>query len=102
MLVLILVLLIVLWFLGFISIPLLATVIFVLLGHPITFFDLLVFLFLILLIGILPGIFRFIAAVLLLLLVLSFLGLIVIANFSQIIVLVIIFSLIDYLLTGGA
>ena len=101
MLVLILVLLIVLWFLGFISIPPLATVIFVLLGHPISLFDLLVFLFLILLIGILPGIFRFIAAVLLLLLVLSFLGLIVIANFSQIIVLVIIFSLIYYLLTGG-
>lgn len=101
MLVLILVLLIVLWFLGFISIPPLATVIFVLLGHPITLFDLLVFLFLVLLTGILPGIFRFIAAVLLLLLILSFLGLVAISGFSSVVVLVVIFALIYYLLTGG-
>lgn len=90
-----------LWFLGFISLPPLPTVVFTLLGHPITLFDLLVFIFLMLLIGLLPGFFRFTAAVLLLLLILSFLGIITIAGLSSVIVLVVIFALIYYLLTGG-
>lgn len=102
MLILILILLVILWFLGFISIPPLSTVLFFLLGHPITLFDVLAFLFLIVLLGILPGFFRFIAAVLLLLLILSFLGLVVITNFSSVVVLVAIFAVIYYLLTGGS
>ncbi|MBI4099951.1 hypothetical protein HY440_02990 [Candidatus Microgenomates bacterium] len=101
MLVLILILFIVLWFLGFISLPPLATVLFFLLGHPITVFDVLVFLGLLAAIGLLPGFFRFVAAVLLLLLILSFLGLITITGFSSVVALVIIFAIIYYLLTGG-
>lgn len=102
MLIAIVIILAILWFLGFISIPALSTVPFVLLGHPITVFDALVFLALIVLLGILPGFFRFVAAVLLLLMVLSFFGLIAIANFTSVIVLVTIFAIIYYLITGGA
>ncbi len=102
MLIAIVIILAVLWFLGFINIPALATVLFTLLGHPITVFDVLEFLALIILIGILPGFFRFVAAVLLLLMILSFFGLIAIANFTSVIVLVTIFAIIYYLLTGGS
>lgn len=104
MIAVILILLIILWFLGYIHLPLLPISDFVLLnffGRPITLYDLLIFLVIVWLIGLLPGLFRQIAAILLVIWLLSFFGLIAIAGLGNIIVLVVIFGLIYYLLSGS-
>lgn len=98
--------LIALWFLGFINLPFLPLAnisLITLMGITISLYDVLIFLAIVWLIGILPGPFRVIASVLLAVWLLSFFGLITIAgiSLSNIIVLVIIFSLVYYLLTGG-
>lgn len=98
--------LIALWFLGFINLPILPIAdisLFTILGITISLYDVLVFLVIVWLIGILPRPFRIIASVLLVVWLLSFFGLITLAGISlpNIVVLVIIFSIIYYLLTGA-
>lgn len=98
--------LIALWFLGFINLPFLPLTdisLFTLGSITISLYDVLIFFVIVWLIGILPRPFRVIASVLLVIWLLSFFGLVAIAGISlpNIIVLVIIFSLIYYLLTGG-
>lgn len=96
----ILVVLIVLWFLGFIAIPWLPVnnlQLFVINGHAITLWDALIFLVVIWLIDLLPTPFREISAVLLLLYSLSILGIIAIAGFSNIIVIALILGTVVYL-----
>lgn len=102
----ILFILIALWFLGFINLPFLPIsdiALITFLGITISLYDLLIFLVIIWLIGILPKPFRIIASILLAVWLLSFFGLITIAgiSLSNLIVLVIIFGLVYYLLTGG-
>lgn len=101
MLELVILLLGILWLLGFIQLPILplkTTVLFNLLGKPVTLYDLLVFLLVLWVIGILPSPFREIAGVMLVIYILSILGIIAIAGFSQIVVMGIIIGLILYVL----
>jgi hypothetical protein len=93
----IVVILAILWFLGYapisgISIP--NFVLFSINNHPITLWNILILLVVCWAIGILPRPFQAIAGILLLLWVLSVLGIFAIAGFSSIIVLVIIVGLI--------
>src|SRR5260221_5494305 len=97
MLNLILLFLIILWFLGYLQVPLFAISVFSISGHSITLNDILVFLVILWLIGILPYPFRQIASVLLLLWVLSSLGVIAIAGFSTIVLIAIIFGTIAFI-----
>ena len=100
----ILVLLIALWFLGVIHLPFLPIsdiALFTLFGRVISLYDILIFVVILWIVGLLPGIFRTIASILLVLWLLSFFGVIAITGFSNVIVLVVIFSLVYYLLTGG-
>jgi hypothetical protein len=96
MLALILVILIVLWLLGYLHIvtfiPNIA--LFSLNGHTVTLWELLIFFVIIWALGILPSPLREIAAVLLLLWILSTLGIIAIAGFSSIIIIAIIVGLV--------
>ncbi|KKU92174.1 MAG: hypothetical protein UY21_C0004G0009 [Microgenomates group bacterium GW2011_GWA1_48_10] len=99
-----LIVLAVLYFLGYIHLPALPVadrVLFHLFRRPITLYDILVFAIILALIDLLPSPFQEIAAVLLLLWLLSFFGVITIFGFSNVVVLVVIFGLIYYLLTGG-
>lgn len=103
MLVAIVVILIVLWLLGYapvqgISIPNIQ--LFSINNHSVTLWDILTLAVISWLIGILPRPFQEIAGVLLLLWVLSVIGIIAIAGFSNIIVVAIIVGLILYIVTG--
>lgn len=97
MLVGIIIVLVILWFLGYapisgISIPNL--VLFTINNHPVTLWELLILAVVGWAIGILPRPFQAVASVLLLLWVLSVLGILAIAGLSNVIVLVIIIGLI--------
>lgn len=104
MIALILIALIILWFLGFIHLPFLPVsdfVLFNLFGRAITLYDVLVFLLIIWLVDLLPGPFREIAVILLALWLLSLFGVIAVIGLTNVIVMVVIFGLVYYLLTGG-
>jgi hypothetical protein len=93
----ILILLVVLWLLGFISIPGLDSInfpLFVINGETISLFDLLIFLLVVWAIGILPSPFREIASVLLILWVLAVLNILAFAGLSSLILIAIIVGLI--------
>ena len=97
MLVAIIIILIILWFLGYaplsgISIP--NFVLFTINNHPVTLWEILILSVIAWAIGILPSPLQAIASVLLILWVLSVLGILAITGFSNIIVLVIIVGLI--------
>lgn len=102
MIVAILLLLIVLWVLGYISLPLTGSTLFVIAGRAITLNDLLVFLVVMWLIGILPTPFREIAFVFFLLWLLGVFGVVAIAGFSQLIVLALIIGIVAYIIRGSA
>lgn len=97
MLSLLLVFLIFLWLLGYISLPLTNIVLFNIFGRSVTLNDLLIFLVIFWLVDLLPQPFREIATVLFLLWVLSAIGIITIAGFSNVILLAFIVGLIVYL-----
>lgn len=104
MLRLILILLIILWFLGynpikFISIP--DRILFYFNGYPITLWKVLFLLIVVWLIGVLPSPFRQISSVILLLWVLTAFGLIAISGLSSILAIVIIIGLIFYIIGGS-
>jgi hypothetical protein len=101
MIALLLVVLIVLWFLGYIHIDGLTIpdfTLFTINGHTITFINLLTFLVISVIVGVLPSPFRQIAGVALLLWVLSVLGILAFAGLSSLIVIAIILGLIAYVL----
>lgn len=102
MLVTIVIILIILWFLGYfpisgISIP--DVVLFTINNHPVTLWEVLILAVVSWAIGILPRPFQVVASILLLLWVLSVLGILAIAGFSNIIVLVIIVAIIVSIFT---
>lgn len=93
----ILILLVLLWVLGFISIPVLSTLdfpLFVINGEAISLFDLLIFLLVVWAVGILPSPFREIASVLLLLWVLAILNILAFPGLSSILLIAIIVGLV--------
>ncbi len=97
MLIAIVIILIVLWILGYAplsGIPIPNLVLFTINNHPVTLWEILILAVVSWAIGILPSPFQAIAGVLLLLWVLSVLGILAIAGLSNIIVLVIIVGLI--------
>jgi hypothetical protein len=102
MLVAIVIILIVLWILGYaplsgISIP--NVVLFTINRHPVTLWEILILLVIGWAISILPSTFQVIASILLILWILSVLGILAVAGLSQIIVLVIIVGLVVAVLT---
>lgn len=99
----VLILLVALWFFGYIQIPQLPlqnTVLFTILGKNVTLFDLILTLLILWVIGILPSPFRQIALVLLVLWILSFFGIVVITNFANIIIISLIAGVAFYLISG--
>lgn len=103
MLGIVLIFLILLFILGYIDIPNFALQdinLFNLFGQIITLYDLLVFLFILWVIELLPWPFRGIAMALLVLWLLSFFGIIVVAGFSNIVILAIIVGIIAYIIRG--
>jgi hypothetical protein len=99
MLIVILAFLIIFWILGYLPVPNL--LLFSINGHPVTLWNLLILLFIIWAVGILPSPLQSIAGVLLFLWILSLLGIIAIAGFSNLIVWAIIIGLFLYILQGG-
>jgi hypothetical protein len=92
----IVVLLVLLWVLGYIDIPGLNIpnpILFTVNGHPVSFVDVLIFALILWALEILPTPFREIAFVLLILWILATLGIIALANFSSIIVIALIVAL---------
>ena len=85
---------ILLWIFGYIHIPYLNNVLFNLGNHPITLYNILVFLIIIWVIEILPAPIRHIIMILFLLWLLSILGVIAIVGFSQLIVVAIIIGIV--------
>lgn len=100
MLAIILLLLIVLWAFGYFQLPVFAVPLFSFRGGTISWNDLLVFLVIIWLIGLLPYPFQEIAGVFFLLWILSSLGVITIAGFSNLMLLAIIVGLIAFIARG--
>jgi len=103
MLAFLLILLIVLWFLGYVQISAFAIpnmTLFAINGHPITLWNLLIFFVIATVIGILPNPFRAIAAVFLALWVLAVLGILAFSGLSSIIVVAVIVGLMAYLVGG--
>lgn len=99
-----LIVLIILWFLGYVRIgalPIPNLVLFTINNQPITLWNLLILLLIGSLVGILPSPFREIAGVILVLWILSTLGILAIGGLSSILVIAIIIGLIVYLVTGG-
>lgn len=99
----VLILLIALWFFGYIQIPqfpLSNTVLFSLMGRNVTLSDLILTLLILWVIGILPSPFRQIALVILVLWILSFFGIVVITNFANIIIISLIVGVAFYLISG--
>jgi hypothetical protein len=102
MLLTLIVLLVVLWLLGYVSIPAIQIPdirLFTINSHIITLWDVLIFMVLLAVIGILPGPFRQIAAALSLLWLLALLGLITITGLPNLLVVAIIVGLIAYSLS---
>ena len=100
----IIVILIILWALGYLHIPVLVFPnigLFTLNGHLVTLWDVLILLVIAWVIGVLPSPLREIAAILLLLWVLSTLGILAIAGLANIIVIAFIVGLVLYLLRGA-
>lgn len=98
-----LVVLIILWLLGYVNVGIIDIpdiILFSLNGHPVSLWDILILLVISGVIGILPGPFRAIASVLLILWALSVLGIIAIAGLSSLLVLAVIIGLVAYLLAG--
>ncbi len=100
MLSLILLLLIFFWLLGHLSFPLTGIGLFRILGRIITLNDILVFIVILWLIEILPNPFRKIATVFFILWLLSAMGIIAIAGFSNLILIAFIIALIVYIYQG--
>lgn len=103
MLVFLLIILIILWFLGYIQISGITIpniTLFSINGHPITLWSLLIFLVIGAIIGVLPNPFRAIASVFFVLWILSVLGILAFGGLSSIIVIAIILGLIVYVLSG--
>jgi hypothetical protein len=103
MLIGLLLILIVLWFLGYIniqgfSIP--HTTLFSINNYPVTLVDILILLVIAAVIGILPNPFRTIASVFLVLWVLSVLGILAFAGLSNLFVIVMIIGLVVYIFSG--
>ncbi len=99
-----LVILVVLWFLGYVHISGLVVpdaVLFTVNGQPITLWSVLILAVVAWLIGVLPRPFREIASVILVLWVLSVLGILAFAGLSNLLVLAIIVGLVFYLLGGS-
>lgn len=104
MLGMIIVLLIALWYLGYIQIPsftLLNHVLFTINGHAVTIWEILILLVIGWAIGILPSPIRQIAGILLVLWILATLGIIAVAGFGSIAVIAVIVGLIFFLIEGG-
>ncbi|HSW97458.1 MAG TPA: hypothetical protein VLF89_06555 [Candidatus Saccharimonadales bacterium] len=104
MLAIIIILLIVLWYLGYIQIPALPflnNTVFVINSHPVTIWEVLVLLVIAWAIGVLPSPLKQIAGVLLILWILATLGFIAVVGFSSIVVIAIIVGLIFFFLEGG-
>ncbi len=103
MLLFLLIILIALWFFGYISVIFFALpdlTLFAINGHPITLWNALIFLVVAAVIGILPNPFRAIASVFLVLWVLAVLGILAFAGFSSMLVIAIIVGLMVYLVSG--
>jgi len=93
----IIIILLIFWFLGYIIIPGIAVPkfpLFFFLGHPVTLWDILVFLLILWAIGILPSPLRQIAGVILVLWVLSALGVIIIVGLSHVLIIALIIGLV--------
>lgn len=99
------VILIILWFLGYIQVSGLAIpniTLFYINAHPITLWNLLTLLVVALIVGILPNPFRAIASVFLILWILSVLGILAFAGLSSILIVAIIVGLLVYIVSGVA
>src|SRR4051812_11976831 len=95
----------VLWFLGFINIsigaiPFLDVVLFTINGQDITLLNLLIFLLILAVIGILPTPFREIAGVILILWVLSLLGILAIAGLSGFLIPLLVIGVLIFIFAG--
>jgi hypothetical protein len=104
MLAIIIILLIALWYLGYVQIPalpLLNQILFTINGHAITIWEILILLIVSWAIGVLPSPLKQIAGVLLILWILATLGFIAVVGFSSIVVIAIIVGLIFFFLEGG-
>ena len=88
----------VLWLLGFIQLDFLSTPLFPINGRPIDIQDILLFLLIIWLIGLLPRPFREIVAVLFVLWILSLFGIIAIAGLTDIIIFGVVVGAVVYLI----
>lgn len=86
--------LIILWLLGFIQLPFLNISLFTIAHRPFTLHSLLLFALLVFVISLLPGIFRTIAAILLVFWLLSILGIFAIGGLAHIILIIIILAVI--------
>jgi len=94
MIIAILLILVVLWLLGFISVSFFNIILFSINNHPITVLTIIIFLVIAWAVGILPSPFREIAGVLFILWILSILGFLAIAGLSQLIVIAIILGIV--------
>jgi hypothetical protein len=101
MLAVILVILVLLWLMGYGPITVFHIILFKLNGLAITIWDVLIFLVLIWLVGSLPSPLRQIAVVFILIWVLSSLGIIAVAGLSSILVIAIIVGVLLYVLSGA-
>src|SRR5579864_8086993 len=103
MLVFLLIILIALWFFGYITVSMFAfpdVTLFAINGHPITLWNLLIFLVIAAIVGALPGPFRAIAGVFLVLWVLAVLGILAFSGLSSILVVAVIVGLLFYIISG--
>lgn len=104
MLAIIIILLIVFWYLGYVQIPALPflnRILFVINNHAVTIWEVLILLIVAWAIGVLPSPIRQIAGVLLILWILATLGFIAVVGFSSIVVIALIVGLIVFFLEGG-
>lgn len=90
----ILALLVILWLVGFIQIPILNNILFSIANRPFTLHSLLLFVVLVFTISMLPGIFRTIAAILLIFWLLSILGVFAIGGLAHIILIIFILAVV--------
>jgi hypothetical protein len=103
MLAILLILLIVFWFLGYVQISTFAipdTTLFAINAHPITLWNLLIFIVIATIIGVLPNPFRAIAGVFLVLWVLAVFGILAFTGLSSMLILAVIIGLAVYLVSG--
>lgn len=103
MLTILLLLLIIFWLLGYVSLPFLVLPdfeLFVINGQPITLWDVLILFLVSWIIGVLPSPFRQIAGILFILWILSRLGILFLTGLSSPLLIVIIIGLIVYMISG--